>query len=414
MLLIVNFYRTAGKYLKGNVDAYLEYLDRSEETTSFLNEVIVYAEEAIKFYLGSDLSAPQPTDYDYYLTSAGYSLDLSNLVSIPLNGTLAFDVYIDDASEVGTVFNMNGIATAIPGMLLVGVNENAVVEFNFYEPNVNSSCRDGAGWHHLYTDRSLQLYQWQSLEIGYGQEGLSLSLEGELHDSCAITSSRANTALYLGDYPDDSIDESFVGYVKNIRAMFTLDENGQKVDDTVKENLIFVDVDTSHPNAEAIEYLKDKGIIQGYSDGTFRPGNSVNRAEILKMLLLGLGYKVPENKNNGRFTDLEQNSWYLSYVNYAVDLAVIAGYSDGTYRPAGTLNRVEFLKILLRTYGLNLTDYPISTLYPDTPRDAWYAAYVQYSKDYSLMDTDAKGNFNPGNAVTPGEVAETIWRLLTD
>ncbi len=120
----------------------------------------------------------------------------------------------------------------------------------------------------------------------------------------------------------------------------------------------------------------------------------------------------PENITLPAFSDVPADAWYLSYLNYALELGVVGGYDDGTYGQSNSLNRVEFLKILTAAYGINLNDYPLTELYPDTGIDTWYAPYVQYSKDNGLMDPDAAGNFNPGATVSRGEVAETIYRLI--
>ncbi len=374
--------------------------------------MFVYSEEAIKFFLGSTFSVEGPDDYDHYATNSEYSLDLSETVAIPRNGTFSFDVYIDDASEIGTIFDMNGIDTPLDGAFSVGINENAVLQYSFFDEAAHSGCQDEAGWHHLYTLDSLDLYEWQTVMLAYGApDGLMLWVDGELQDACSVYTPRANTPVYLGDYPGDSIEESFVGYVNDIVVEYSADEGGVLYD-TLSGNMIFADVSEAHPYAEAIAYLRDEGIIEGYANGTFRPDQSINRVEILKMLLLGFGYEVEENYAMPGLSDLEDEAWYLPYLNHALELGVVEGHPNGTYLPSHSLNRAEFLKILLTSYGINLNDYPIMELYPDTGIDAWYASYVQYSKDNGLMDPDAEGNFNPGNEVTRGEVAETIYRLI--
>ena len=412
ILMVANFYRTSGIYNKNNLDAFEEYLENYEETLSVMNELFVYSEEALKFYLGSTFSVEGPDDYDYYATSAEYSLDLSESVEISQNGTFSFDVYIDDASEIGTIFDMTGIDTPVDGSFAIGINENAVLEFSFYDESTTSECQDESGWHHLYTAEALDLYDWQTITIGYGlTEGLNLYIGDEWQDLCGVYTSRANAPVYLGDYPGDVINDSFVGYVKDISSTFSTDEDGVLID-TLAANMIFADVSELHEYAEAIAYLKEQEIIEGYANGTFRPDQSINRVEILKMLLLGFGYTVEEDYTMPDFSDLDEEAWYLPYLNYALELEIIEGHPNGTYLPSHSLNRAEFLKILLSSYGIFLNDYPITEIYPDTEIDAWYAPYVQYSKDYGLMDPDSEGNFNPGNEVTRGEVAETIYRLI--
>jgi hypothetical protein len=412
VMFIANFYRESGSYLKNNVSAYLDYLENDEETLAVMNELFVYVEESLKFYLGSTFSIDGPSDHDYELVSASDSVTLTDQMEIPFNGGISFDVYIDDASEIGTILDTNGIDTPFDGSFTVGINENAVLEFSYYDGENTSSCDDGSGWHHLYTQDSLGLYEWQTITIAYGLTGTQLLIEGVEQASCEIYTPRSDTPVYLGDYPGDSIQESFVGYVKAISVEYFADQDGNLLDELM-EDMIFADVSAAHQYATSIEYLKDSGIIEGYANGTYRPDQSINRVEILKMLLLGFGYEVDEDFTTPDFSDVDEGAWYLPYLNHAVNLAIVGGNPDGTYSPAGSLNRAEFLKILLASYGISLNDYPITELYPDTSEDEWFAAYVQYSKDNGLMDTDSEGNFNAGNEVTRGEVAETIYRLIT-
>ena len=59
----------------------------------------------------------------------------------------------------------------------------------------------------------------------------------------------------------------------------------------IEDTQIFSDISRSHKNYEAIKYLKNKSIINGYSDGSFKPTKTVNRAEALKMLMLAFDVK---------------------------------------------------------------------------------------------------------------------------
>lgn len=411
VMMIVNFYRPSGEYFKNNVSAYLSYLAGSEETLSVLQELVVFVEEALKFYTGTTFSVRAPGDQDYAPNSAAFSEEVSKKVEFPLNGMVEFQVYIDDASEIGTILDMSGIAAASPGMWSVGLNESALIEFNLFDNRVNSGCRDENGWHHVFAQTPLNLYEWQTVKVGYGvMEGLKLWVNGTLEASCDVRTARAAGPVYLGDYPQDKVEESFVGYVKKIQPEFSV--SGDVRLDDLEGELIFADVSEAHPNAAAIQYAKDEKIMVGYEDGTFRPYQSVNRVEILKILLLGFDYEVPANDKKPKFSDVEEGAWYLPYLNYALDQKIVSGYADGTYLPAGAMNRAEFLKILLNAYGAPVNDYTVTQLYPDTPKDAWYAPYVQYAKDKKLMDPDSSGRFNPANEVSRAEVAETLYRLL--
>jgi len=413
LLIVVNFYRSGGVYNRGNVLAYEEYILNYEDTLSVLMSAASYTKEAIDFYLDDIETTGTPEDYDYYLTSSDYYLALNDFYSIPLNGSIEFDIYIDETSEIGTILDTKGINNPEYGSISLGIDENAFLDFNLYDPYTESGCDDSSGWHHIYSSEQTDLYEWTNIKIEYGADtGMNIYVNDYLQAHCEVYTDRSDEVLYLGDYPIDIIEESFVGYIKDIATSYSLNEDGERIDDVIAEYTIFTDVGEDHQYAVAIEYLKDNGIINGYPDGSFQPDQEVNRAEILKMLLLGFGYDVPEADSENPFSDVETGSWYEGYVLYAYDLEIIAGYADETFKPAQNVNKVEFLKILTRSYGIDLTDYPVTLLYGDTMMTEWYAPYVQYSKDNELMDVGEDGYFYPENPVTRGEVAETIYRMI--
>ncbi len=92
----------------------------------------------------------------------------------------------------------------------------------------------------------------------------------------------------------------------------------------------------------------DRGIVEGYPDGTFRPDAPVNRAEALKILFLASSLQAFDDQDySGRFSDVADADWFASYVNDAVGYAFIEGYPNGTFRPAQAITRAEAGKIVL-------------------------------------------------------------------
>ncbi|MCF7844677.1 MAG: S-layer homology domain-containing protein [Kiritimatiellales bacterium] len=98
-----------------------------------------------------------------------------------------------------------------------------------------------------------------------------------------------------------------------------------------------------------------KGIVKGYSDNSFRPSVSANRAEALKILILSSGFNTPQNElTDTKFLDISQRDWFAPYVKQATDLGVIKGYEDGTFRPNQPITRAEVAKILLMLMKQNV------------------------------------------------------------
>jgi rare lipoprotein A len=174
---------------------------------------------------------------------------------------------------------------------------------------------------------------------------------------------------------------------------------------------VFSDVASNNPHYEAINYLQENGIIEGYPDNTFRPGQSVNRAEALKIILLGSDIFVPEIQDQKIFPDVVYGTWYAKYVTKAKNLGVVSGDSDtGLFRPGDTVNLAEILKILVETKQAE-TSLPDSNPYPDVPADSWFAPYFEYAKSVSLLDESESENVYPATPVNRGLMAELMYRL---
>ncbi|MDH5596516.1 MAG: S-layer homology domain-containing protein [Candidatus Peregrinibacteria bacterium] len=178
----------------------------------------------------------------------------------------------------------------------------------------------------------------------------------------------------------------------------------------VESSQVFSDVNRNHPNYEAIKYLEEYRIINGYPDGTYKPGSTVNRVEALKMLMLAFDVEAgPAGKLP--FSDTADNEWYANTLATAVERAIVRGYEDGTFKPGQTVNKAEYLKMLFLTNGIEPSSNLSANPYNDVPKDAWYAPYAYLTNKRNLLDVPT-GELKPGTGMTRGDVAETIYRLI--
>ncbi|MBI4235163.1 S-layer homology domain-containing protein, partial [Candidatus Peregrinibacteria bacterium] len=116
----------------------------------------------------------------------------------------------------------------------------------------------------------------------------------------------------------------------------------------------FSDTDLSTLEGIAAAELYRRGIIGGYEDGEFKGYRTVNRAEIAKFLLLAKYGEVSSVKNNGKFSDVKEGEWYVKYVVTAYNKGIINGYSDGTFKPGNPVSIAEALKMIALTFNLKL------------------------------------------------------------
>ncbi len=87
-----------------------------------------------------------------------------------------------------------------------------------------------------------------------------------------------------------------------------------------------------------IEAAKAAGLIGGYPDGTFRPNALITRAEIAKMVVEGAGFAT--DTSGAGFSDIA-TSWAKDFILTAANNGVVNGYSDGTFRPGNHATRAE-------------------------------------------------------------------------
>lgn len=182
---------------------------------------------------------------------------------------------------------------------------------------------------------------------------------------------------------------------------------GESTPIRVEESVVFTDINRTNENYEAIKYLKDNDIISGYSDGSFKPNQIVNRVEALKMLMLAFSIQAG-TANELSFSDTDDGAWYSGTLDAAVSRGIVKGYEDGTFRPGTMVNRAEYMKMLFATNNITADSVSVKP-YDDVEVDAWFAPYAFLGNKMNLLSP--ADTFNPGNAMTRAGVAKTIYRM---
>ena len=84
------------------------------------------------------------------------------------------------------------------------------------------------------------------------------------------------------------------------------------------------------------------------------------------------------------FSDVESNKWYAEYIKFAVENKWINGYSDGTFRPNNSITRDEAAKILARAIQLS-THNQEQTLFSDIEKNSEFIPYVETLREKGIM-----------------------------
>lgn len=107
------------------------------------------------------------------------------------------------------------------------------------------------------------------------------------------------------------------------------------------------------PVQNAVEALTALGIINGYADGTFKPENTITRAELAKIVIVATGNQSAANlmaNTAPSFKDVKKGAWYTGYINAAAAKGFIQGY-NGKFRPNDPIKFEEVTAILVRALG---------------------------------------------------------------
>ena len=111
----------------------------------------------------------------------------------------------------------------------------------------------------------------------------------------------------------------------------------------------FSDVSADKWYNNAVSTLSRMGVIGGYADGTFRPNAPISRAEFAKIAVSFTQNNGSAVYNY--FTDVKTTDWFAPYVTAAKDAGLIEGYSDGSFKPESKITRAEACAIVNRTLG---------------------------------------------------------------
>jgi len=159
-----------------------------------------------------------------------------------------------------------------------------------------------------------------------------------------------------------------------------------------------------HIYEDAIEFLYTEGVIQGYEDGTFKPDNSINRAEFLKVIIAAnfTSSEYGEYADESCFSDVDAGQWFAEYVCFAKEKGIVAGYGDGTFVPEKTVTLNESLKMIYEGMGIDGPD----------PNATFKFKYYAPAARAGYLPDELKGEYD--KTMTRAEVSEVLYRIFQD
>lgn len=174
----------------------------------------------------------------------------------------------------------------------------------------------------------------------------------------------------------------------------------------------FSDVSSEHWAYEYIRDLEKGGIISGYSDGKFYPGNSVKREEFVKMIVLASG--VYTEGQNCMYDDVREEEWYFTYIASASQSGIINGIGDGVFGIGSNITREDVAVIvnrILNKYGKD-ADNVAGAEFTDNGQISGYAQEsVTKLSQIGILNGFADGSFKPKANLTRAEASKIMYIL---
>lgn len=159
-----------------------------------------------------------------------------------------------------------------------------------------------------------------------------------------------------------------------------------------------------------INQWANKGLTGGYEDGTFKPNNGVTRAEFVA--LVNRAFAIPASNAVDSFADVKNGQWFYGEVAKAKIVGYIGGYSDGTFRPDQTISRQEVASVLVRLLKLQPTSEGTNQFADSGQIQDWSRPGIGAVVNSGLMKGFPDNTFQPLKSITRAEAVVALDRAL--
>ena len=448
--------RYDGKYIKGETSAYAEIyvqdnyykefrnkkrIGRADKNGEFSIRYDIKEGESVTIYAddGDYISRSKEVKNDNYKDIKGTRVDATglNIVGRVLTGTVknhAFDyitVYLD-GEELGKArANKDGffsislnksidrrdledlrfytdkkevenkkfkITEALDGQKLVKGTANTDDEITVYDASgkkISNTYVNNAGVFTAFLDRALIYGETIKIEAKDKDKNIT-KIEYKVTKNAV---EEVKAISYIKGYPDGTFKPQANVTRAEAAQMFATLLNGGTNFGTSGATKFSDASDDWY--SKAVNYVVGKGLISGYPNGTFKPNESITRAEFAQMISAFVKNGYP---GTGNFKDVKGH-WASDAINELYGNKNIKGYSDGTFKPDQKLTRAEAVTILNSVFGRNTKSNSFANVsesglkkFSDVAKSHW--AY------YEILDASNGHNA----AKTEGSDEVSIWK----
>ena len=172
----------------------------------------------------------------------------------------------------------------------------------------------------------------------------------------------------------------------------------------------FADVSGDAWYHDAVDFVLNKGMMNGNTNGTFTPEESLTRAMLVQIL-----YNIegkPEVETDKSFTDVAEGDWWYNAVMWAAESGIVNGTGEGIYDPESPVTREQMVTILYRYAGSPDVANAELTFDDAADVDEWAVAAVAWAVENGVVKGIGNNLFNPNGNSTRAETAQVMMNFF--
>lgn len=227
--------------------------------------------------------------------------------------------------------------------------------------------------------------------------------EGFALDGLTITDKNGKNISYK-DNGDDTYTFTMPGRNITIHAEFTA------IMPEIDVTTLFADVSKEAWYVDAVSYVVNNGLMNGYGNGVFSPDDKLSRAMLAQILYCREGR--PEVESCSVFADVKSGDWYVDAVTWAASNNIVGGYGNGIFGSNDSITREQFAVMLWRYAGSPATEIVLDG-FADADSISDYAMEaLTWATQNAVMQGNGNGILNPRGTVTRAHVAQMLMNYF--
>lgn len=174
----------------------------------------------------------------------------------------------------------------------------------------------------------------------------------------------------------------------------------------VVNSSVYIDVSGRHWAVNEILDLYNRNLVKGYPEGTFKPDNTITRAETATIIARALNLQPVTGAS---FSDVKSSHYAYQDINAVAGKGIVIGREQGKFIPEGKLTRAEMATILARAYQLSGSG---QVTFSDVKASNWAYNDIQTLVGSNLIQGYPDNTFKPERQITRAEFVALLSRVL--